>query len=258
MNLSSSLVILLIITGIIIFISFLILKYLRPSYIKSLTPKSGNLELATKIGTPGQVRDLFLSPSGSTLSVYIFCKSYAKTNTLGQDTNPIRILQLGNSLQLQLYPANNKIPSSTQLVIRTQGTTGENETISVKDFPQQQWVHLCIVREGRRYTVFYNGEVAGSSRTKYFPTINSSPFIIGDQRLQGTFAFPKLTPLPYNINDIQNELQSTSDTRHKPYIESTTSIFDSFSFTCPKGIFCFSTNSQPITNPLKLWKSPYA
>jgi|UniRef100_A0A6C0HEL9 hypothetical protein len=259
MNLSSSLVILLIIIGIITFISSIILKYLRPSYIQSLTPKSGRLESITKIGTPGQVRDLFLAPSGSTLSIYIYCNSYVKTKTLGQDSEPIRILQLGNSLQLQLNPANKKIPSSTNLVVKTQGPTSDNEYIPIMDFPQQQWVHLCIVREGRRYTIFYNGRVAGSSRTKYFPTINSSPFIVGDQRLQGTFAFPKLAPIPYNLNDIKNDLQSSSDTRHKPYyLESSMNIFESFSFTCPKGIFCFSTKSQPNMNPLKLWKSPYA
>ena len=265
MNLSSSLVVLLVILGIIMAISFFIIKSLRPSYLESLTPNSGTLHNPTTIGTSGQGRDLFLAPSSSTLSVYIFYKSHVKTTTLGHhNTNPIQLLQLGISLQLQIHPASIKSPSSTNLRIRTQGPSSENETIPIMDFPEQQWIHVCIVREGRRYTVYYNGNVAGSSRTQYFPTINSAPFILGDQRLQGTFAFPKLAPVAYTLEDIKKEMQNTSDTRHKPYIMEKTSNFSNFIintldiFTCPKGIMCFTTSSQPISNPLKFWKTPYA
>ena len=178
-----------------------------------------------------------------------------KTPTIGQD-DPIRILQLGNSLQLQLTQKDGVY--TTKLAIRTQGSSTETEYIKLIDFPEQRWVHLAIVREGRRYTVYYNGKIVGTDRTKYFPTINSSQFIIGDNRLNGFFALPKMIPTGYHSDEINNDLKKTSNTRYEPYMppESSASIFPSLG--CPSGILCFSTSSQPTLNPLKIWKTPYA
>jgi hypothetical protein len=252
MNLSSVLVILLVIIFFSFIITFSILKNIRPSIVQPLTPKSGNMSNPTQIGTPGQVRDLFLSPAMGTILVYIRFDINNKTLTL-DNNDPIRILQLGNALQLQLN-LNKNGKYSTKLVVRTQGETTKNETISLLDFPRQKWVHLAIVREGRRYTVFYNGKVAGSDRTQYFPTINSSPFILGEQRLSGIFTLPRIIPTAYRIKEIEKDLHASSDTRHKPYMDINYSLF---TFGCPGGLFCFSASS-PLSNPLQQWKTPYA
>jgi len=258
MSLSSILIVVIALVGFSILIAIITLQTLRPSMTVSLTPKNGDLSKQLNVGTSGQARDTFMAGPSGTLSVYIRYELNGKTFTLGQDSNPIRIVQLGNALQLQLTPGSIKGKPSTNLIVKTQGTTTQNESISVMDFPEQKWIHLVIVREGRRYTVYYNGQIVASSRTKYFPTINSSQYIIGDQRLRGIFALPKLIPTAYTIDDVRAELQKTSDTRHEPHIDdtSTDSIFSTF--TCPNGFFCFSTSSQPTLNPLKTWKTPYA
>ena len=255
MNISSILVGLLFIVLIMLIITINVISYLRPSILVSLTPKYGKLINPQNIGNPSQVKDLFLSPSSATILVYIRYQMNNKTPTIGHD-DPIRILQLGNSLQLQLSQ-NNGI-YTTKLAIRTQGYSTQTEYIKLNDFPEQKWIHLAIVREGRRYTVYYNGTIAGSDRTQYFPTINSSQFTIGDNRLNGFFALPKLIPTVYRIDDIMNDLKKTSDTRHEPYMpsESSGSFFPSLG--CPNGLLCFSTSSQPTLNPLKIWKTPYA
>ena len=254
MNISSILIVILVLVLVSLTIAWAILRSLRPSITKSLTPNSGTLNKENRIGGSGEVRDKFMAPPSSTLILYLQCALNEKTPTLNDGNNPIRILQLGNSLQLQIIPGSAVRKSETILMVKTQN---ENERISLMDFPQQKWVHTAIVREGRRYTVYYNGIVAGSSRTKYYPTINSSQFIIGDTRLHGSFAFPKLSPTAYHMKEVIQDMEATSDTRHRPYINSPTNSFFT-GFSCPNGIFCFSTSSQPTLNPLKTWKSPYA
>jgi hypothetical protein len=252
MNLSSIVLVIVAVAGICIAITVAILYSLRPSILEGLSPKSGKLSSQTSIGDPSQARDLFMAQPTGTLTVYIHCESNSKTAIVGNQ-QPLRILQLGSSVQLQVTQGT----GLTKLIVRTQGQTIQNESIPLKAFPEQKWVHVAIVREGRRYTVYYNGKIAGSSRTQYFPTINTSQFFVGDERLRGMFAFPKLAPTAYTLDEINKELRTTSDTRHKPYLDQTTSNFFSF-FTCPNGIFCFSTSSQPRLNPLKRWKTPYA
>lgn len=252
MNLSSVVIVIVAVAGICLAITIAVLNSLRPSIFETLSPRSGKLSKQTAVGNPSESRDLFMAPPTGTLIVYIYCESNSKTAIAGNQ-EPLRILQLGNAVQLQIVQGS----GSTNLVVRTQGQIVQNESIPLKPFPEQKWVHVSIVREGRRYTVYYNGKVAGSSRTQYFPTINSSQFSIGDERLRGIFAFPKLAPTAYTIDEINNDLQTTSDTRHKPYLDNTTTSFFSF-FTCPNGVFCFSTSSQPRLDPLKLWKTPYA
>jgi len=251
MNLSSILVVVLIVVLISLVITFIVLRSLRPSILQSLTPKSGELNQQVRIGTAGQVRDLFMAPASSTLIVYVKCVLNGKTPTVVKDENPMRI---GSALQLQIVTGSSAQKQQTFLVVRTQN---KFEKIPLMDFPEQQWVHTAIVREGRRYTVYYNGKVAGSSRTMEFPTINASQFIMGDSRIRGLFAFPKLAPTAYHLEEIKKDMETTSDTRHQPYLDLTTgSFFDAFS--CPGGVFCFSTSSQPRLNPLKTWKTPYA
>jgi hypothetical protein len=252
MNLSSILIVALVIVLFSLFLTIIILRNVRPSVLVSLTPSHGTLIGQPSIGNSSNVRDLFLSPPSGTLMVYVRLQINNKTQTLGQD-EPLRILQLGNALQLQIR--NKSGTSSTRLAVLTQNPDSEIEYIDLHNFPEQTWVHIVIVREGRRFTVYYNGKVAGSDRTKYFPTINSSQFILGDKRLNGSFALPKLVPVAYHIDEIQNELSKTSDTRHEPYMPSK-SIFTGLG--CPSGILCFSTSTQPISDPLKIWKTPYA
>ena len=120
MNLSSILVVVLVIILISLGITFIVLHSLRPSILQSLTPKSGDLNKQLRIGNAGQVRDIFMSPPSATLMVYIQCEISSRTPTVIKDENPIRLLQLGNALQLQVIPGNSTRKSSTYLIVKTQ------------------------------------------------------------------------------------------------------------------------------------------
>lgn len=258
-TLSSILIVIIILVTIITGITYAILTSTRPALLYGLQPQNGSIDTPTKVGTIEDTRNSFLVPAGATLSSYIFCTVNNKTQGLGANSeSPIPIFQIGRTFQFQILPGGVSRPTQTRLSIRTQGPTVQEEFITVEPLPEQKWVQVVIVREGRRYTVFYNGIVVGSARTQYFPVVNSSPLTIGDARLRGLFAFPKIAPTPMRQREIQQELSETSNTRHEPYITSFLDTSVSFKLGCPNGLFCFSTSSPPTTNPLQVWKSPYA
>ena len=259
MELSSILVALITLALVTFVASYMILSTVRPSLTESLAPKQGKMNISTHIGAPGDARDKFLVPSGSTLMVYLFCAVNSKTPEIGNSQEPITILEIGSTLKLQMLPGGASSKPKTQLSILTQSPTPAYETIELADFPEQKWVHLTIVREGRRYTIYYNGKIVASNRTNYFPVINSSQFKIGDPRLQGQFVAPRLAPTPFTIDEIQQDMLISSDTRHEPYkSDDVIEVLQSLFSGCPKGLFCFSTTQPPSENPLKMWQTPYA
>ena len=263
MSASAVLLVVLLVVLVAGIVAYTILITSRPTLTHTLSPSQGSMSVSTKIGTTGDGRDNFLTPSGATLMVYIFCMVNNKTQSIGQNNNPINLLSLGNTLQLQILPGGASTSAKTQLVIKTQNPNPLKslEVFDVEDFPQQRWVHVAIVREGRRYTIYYNGRVSSSQRTKYYPTIDSSSLKVGDSNLIGEYTLPKIAPTPYRLDEIKRELGTTSDTRYQPYKSISFSdimgIFSIFSLSCPNGFFCFSAHSKPLS-PLKMWKSPYA
>lgn len=259
MELSSIVLITISIALVALLITYSVITTVRPSATAPLAPSSGPMNKPTNVGGPTDARELFLAPAGGTLMTYIFYSVNSKTPSIGAKQVPIPILRIGNVMRLELVPGGVSMPPKTRLMIQTQGPRIQEEEIQVADFPQQTWVHTAIVREGRRFTVYYNGKVVTSQRTTYVPAINSARVIIGSEGLQGQFVNPKLAGIPYRIEDIQLELSQTSDTRHKPYTSG--DVMDGFKRLfqgCPNGVFCFSTSGQANANPLQMWQTPYA
>jgi len=241
-------------TILLILVIAVLLYFTRPILLTELSPNTGPLDKSTPIGTISDTRNGFFTPSGATITVNLYIETVSKTTNVEKIGRPI--LQLGSTVGLVLLPGNTQGPGTTVLMVKTQSPKDEYETILLEQFPIQKWVHLAIVREGRRFTVYYNGKIVGSSRTKYFPVINSSQCVVGSKELIGTFSHVKIAPVPLREFEIHQELRSTANTRYvpnSPFID-----FPSFNLGCPNGIFCFSTSSGPSADPLKLWKSPYA
>jgi hypothetical protein len=256
MNVSTLLVGVFIATLVALIIAYIILNNTRPSVLNKLSPKVGSLSKSVSVGSSAEVRDLFLTPPGATFSCYFYYAANNKTPSVYAKQDPITLFRMGDVLRFEILPGGVSSPPTTRLVIKTQGPKFQPEEIPVKNFPEQKWVHVVIVREGRRFTVYYNGESVSSQRTQYFPVVNSSIISIGDTRLRGEFALPALRDVPLKIEEIQNELRDTSDTRYNPNKPMDFSSF--FKIGCPNGLFCFSTSSPPQTDPLKMWTTSYA
>ena len=238
---------------VLLIVILLIFYFIRPVFLTELSPKSGSLSSPTRVGTISDIRNGFFTPAGATIMASIYLNATSKTTNLINTGRSI--LRIGDTIGISLIPGNTQTPRKTILSVQTQGPTNSYEEILLDNFPEQKWVHLTIVREGRRYTVYYNGKIVGSNRTKYFPVINSSQLIFGHTGLLGSFSNPKIAPLPIREHEILAEMKSTTNTRNVP----NTPYFDfSFlNFGCPGGLFCTST-SEPASDPLKIWQTPYA
>jgi hypothetical protein len=229
---------------------------LRPSATNALKSQNGatngSLASPTFVGTPQEVFDGFFTGPGGTVSLYLYVG--------GRQTSPgATLVKIGDALEFGMLPAGPGSNPETILSVRqnTVETTDPIYKIKCADFPIQKWVHVTIVREGRRFTVFYNGSVAADERVSrnIVPVLN--PLTVGSDGTPGEWAYVNLTPYAYRLENIESEMAKTSDTRHVPYISPTMS-FNLFS--CPNGFFCFNANtSQESTlSPLRRWQTPYA
>lgn len=242
-------------------IAYAVLATTRPTITDTLSPKVGTMDKRTPVGNSGDGRDKFLVPSGGTVMAYIFTMMNNKTPQIGNKQDPINLLNVGSAVSLQILPGGASAPPKTTLVVKTQNpdpTTPNTEEFPVPDFPQQRWVHTAIVREGRRYTVYYNGKVVASHRTKFYPVVDSATISLGDSRLIGEFVYPKVAPTPYRIEEIQAEINGSATTRYEPIKPMDWDKLFSIKLGCPNGLFCFSTKGPPQDSPLKMWKTPYA
>jgi hypothetical protein len=262
MELSKQILIFFGILLIALFITYFVIDKVRPEALQSLTPKYGVLSKSTDVGTINDVRDHFLTPSGATLMTYLFLGAIGKTASLNQE-NPVTIFKMGSVVQLQILSGGVSMPPKTVLKIRTTSfdSSGNKihpyEEIILPNLPQQSWVHFALVREGRRYTVFYNGEAKASGRTDYFPVVTPAKLTMGDTRIRGEFALTKIAGVPLTQDEIKADLVSSSNTKHEPYkpFEYSMSLF---SLGCPNGIFCFTAKGVPSTYPNQAWSSSYA
>jgi hypothetical protein len=238
-------------------IAYSILTTTRPNLSNAMSPKVGSLNTPTNVGSIADVRDSFLAPPGATFSVYIFLAASNKTPSIGRTQEPVIIFQMGNVMKLQILPGGVSSPPRTVLLIQTQGNKEIFEELPLSNLPEQKWVQVVVVREGRRFTVFYNGKAVGSLRMINYPVINSAQLKIGDTRLKGEFVRPIISPTPMRIEEIQNDLKDSSNTREEPYKPMDFAGVLA-KFGCPGGMFCFSTSQPPTSNPLKMWQSQYA
>jgi hypothetical protein len=167
------------------------------------------------------------------------------------------VFQFGNQLGCIIRNGGVSTPPKAFLAVLTAQDTPKFEFIELPMLPSAKWIHFVLVREGRRFTVYYNGEVVASERTQYVPVVGAADLILGSSNTPGTFVFPKITPVPFRLEDVRRELHETSDSRHAPSIPTNWSALNIFK-GCPDGLFCFSTSSPPKANPMKYWSTPYA
>lgn len=228
----------------------------RPSVQTPLLPKAGDLSTETKVGTVDDVREKFMTTPGTTFRVYVFPNEGDKARRLDAQT----LFKFGSTAQFVVLPGGVTGQPRTLLRVMTQGPSRTMEDIPVEMLPSQQWTHVAIVREGRRFTVYYNGTVVASKRLQYYPVVSTGNLVIGGSSFSGEFALPMLASTSLSMMEIRQDMKNTSDSRHKP--NTPTGFLEFFQlwkyFTCPNGIFCFSTSAPPRTDPLTLWTTSYA
>lgn len=200
-----------IIVAIVLYVVFAYYRNPNKRQQQPLVPADGTLEQQQYVLDSDNTRKYLLSPPSSTLLIYFFLKASDKTSRVEQTTNTL--LEIPDVLQF------NYGPNSAELVINTFNTaTGQakDEHIEIPSIPQQKWVQLAILRDGRRFDVMYNDKIVASKRLEHMPVYASASLSIGGPQLRGVFRQGRVFNYRLSLQDVRDELADTSDTRQKP------------------------------------------
>jgi hypothetical protein len=215
-----------------ILVSYIVLMYLRPSSMALLTPNEGRLDRRIQLAQSDQVRNLWLSPSASTFNIYLYFDPNQRTSSISTSpTDILTLFNIGSSFEFQiLTPGVSKSEHSVRIRVKTASPSGTmDEYISAPSLPIQKWTLLSIVRDARRYTIYYNNKPISSGRTTDYPIIQSGSMYIGNEAIKGHFKKPQLISYAWTNYDITNYMSKTADTRGKPYENST--VYEFFTFS---------------------------
>ena len=237
-----------IIVVIIGIVYFIIKQFYTPGNIKVYAKGPINLSTKSVVISGDDSKNLMQSAAGSTLSAYIKLDAIDKSNgikTIMEQPGSWAFRMVGVSV-------NNLNPYYEFIVYSSQ--SGEIEKIALDNFPEQKWVYLSILREGRRFDIMYNNRIVGSKYLEHYPKIETQAITVGGGGIRGTAAYINGASKRYTYEEVTDEWKSRADTRGEPYLA------DEFTFPtfgCPKGLFCF-TALPKSTSMKKYWSSPYA
>jgi hypothetical protein len=152
-----------------------------------------------------------------------------------------KLLSIGEYVQLWAsgYTNQNDKPYvSTLLKIRTGLDSNQHfmEAIPLPTIPLQKWTMITIVKEGRRFDVYYGAKLQVSKMTTY-PPLNpdsgSKTIMAGNSKWGGLIGMFKGTNGASYAPDVISDATTILDTRGIPYIEDPYP----FSLTLPKCFF---------------------
>ena len=125
------------------------------------------------------------------------------------------------------------------------------ETFALPEFPIQKWVMLTLVRNGNRFSVFYNDQLVFSRNTTNIPYIENGGGMFSDPGVRGKTKYFFRTDKAFSLSQVRADFANNADTRGKPIEQ----IFQTLNYTfCPSGD-CFSGPKIRPANPLIEWSS---
>jgi len=247
--------------------------YLLVAYVygkkspNDLAPTPIQLNTQTQLLSSKEATDLF-SGSGSTVCGF-FNVTMGDRTTHYQNTNIdnyTTLIGVQNSFEFQLAPA---AVNMNDYVARLRIITGTNtiEYLELPPMPQQKWIFLCILREGRRFDVMYNDQIVGSHRLNGYPTLMGNPLLVspttGTPRFLGTaehiFAMNyRLTPSDLVTLRAQNSDTTGAPPQPLPFpLPSFFFSFPDLRTWCIPGLPCTPV-TEPPPNRMKMWTSIYS
>jgi hypothetical protein len=210
------------------------------------------------------------SGSGSTVCGF-FNVTMGDRTTHFQNTNTdnyTTLVGVKDAFEFQLAPAGvamNEYAARVRIGIGSK----KFEYLELPPMPQQKWIFLSILREGRRFDVMYNDQIVGSHRLDAYPVQPNNPLLVAPTlstpRFLGTavhvFAMNyRLSPSDLAV--LRAQMSDTTGAPHSPLTFPLLSTFLSFlsvpdlrSFCIP-GLPC-SPVTEPPPNRMKMWASIY-
>ena len=243
-------------------IVYLIILYLRgSSQIQNLAAQPFDLNTPKVVLDTDQTKSILLTNGGSTICAFVNYR-------IGDRTSPavdpkaaglIPLLAINGALNLMVSP------TMTELQIYTKGLlAGSNiESVPLPPLPQQKWIFIAILRDGRRFDVMYNNRIVASHRTAFFPVIAHNGLTFGNSKLLGQAVNVLVAHYRLSPDQVLQQRAALADTNGQPVaVQSPGALgvsplpFQGISVECLPGIPCKPV-TKPPRNHLKAWSSPY-
>jgi len=246
-----------------------------------LLPSPTGLTAQTQLLDSGSVKTTLLSQGGSTVAGFVNVQFGDRTSRMKDPTAPVglnlppaltytTLLGVKGAFEYQIAPSRlyfdvsgtpgvQRPQSTAQLIVYT--THREFDTIPLPPLPQQSWVFLSILRDGRRFDVMYDDKIVASHRIDVYPMAIQNPLVLGDKALLGQAVHFFTMNTRATPNQISALRASYSDTTGAPPVKFPISFlpipFGNLQAKCPTGFPCTAVSSPP-KNALKAWSSRYS
>ncbi len=201
---------------------------------------------------------------------YQICQCIAQDCTncsLSSNTYLSKLLSCGDNIELWAsgYTSQNDkpyIPAILKIRTGKDSTQHYMESISLPAIPLQKWCIITIVKEGRRFDVYYGSKNVASKLLQYMPIAPSSgtSWKAGNSKWKGQIGFFNGYNKSWSQDDVDNDMKGLLNTRGVPFyidqIKITTDDFKALLPSCPLG----NCNMMPVvkpTNPFNVYSSSY-
>jgi hypothetical protein len=249
-----------VILGIFVLIIVVVAVYTVVGVVYSATgvddaaPKPVSLDKVSQLLDSETANKKLLSKGGSTLAGFFHVR-FGNRTTAGSGQNFVQLVGIDGAFSFRISP------TATQLYVKTHNP--EEAPIDLPPFPQQTWVFLAILRDGRRFDVLYNDKIVASHRLDQYPVSVANPLKTGAVGLLGEAVHVLVNDRRLSPKEVAGLRASLADTNGAPPQESTFPMPNLFALTlknlqvaCIPGLPCNPVTAPP-TNRLKTWSSLY-
>jgi hypothetical protein len=214
---------------------------------------------------PDRTQSEIVGSGGATVMGFFYVNQGDKTLRYGDSYVPL--MEVEGHWAVEIVPSPREKEVGARLRIQTQQAGRyQSETVALPAFPKQRWVHLAVLREGRRFDVLYDGEIVASQRLEYYPAVVVAPLSIGNKGLDGAAIHLKVNGRRLSPEEVERERKTRVDTNGR-VVQASSMTFPSvpmppnplavLTAECPAGLPC-ETVTAPPKKPLYAWKTPYA
>lgn len=254
--------------GIVILTVYIILTYvvnINPDTLDTLTkitPLSSNKVVLMS----EMVQSMLLGNSGSTVMGFFNIQQGDRTaiyiDKLQTDTF-IPIMQVANNWHIEIsHSPTGQKQTSARLRVQTKNGNGElkDEIMDLPPLPNQKWLCITLLRDGRRFDMMYDDKIVASQRLQNYPVVISSPLTVGNKGLDGSVIHVIVSSRRYHPDEVEKERLKYVNTNNM-ILEN--NLFDitlptiSLFGKCLPGLPCDAVMKPPRDN-LFQWKTPYA
>jgi len=243
-------------------------------FATDLMPQLVDISQEKVIGDSITTSTALFGQSSSSVIFFVNYRLGDRTAKLQSVNNYTPVIMMNGSFALEVSPAylssssaTSQMASTTRLAVYITGVVGASSEpyyITLPQLPQQTWVQVAILRDGRRFDIMYNDRLVASERLPTLPVATQSELVIGNADLLGGAIHGFMYNYRLNPIDIAKNMSRYTDVNGYPLGAQSSLInlpliptdLQRITAECPPGLPC-NTISEPPQNPFKKWETPY-